>query len=302
MVANEKEITTREWYNFIGGMADVIPALHLGGEQATKDLLEMCAITAEARLLDVGCGSGHTACEIARTYGCRVTGIDISETMVAKAEQRARKECLEDLVDFRAADVFNLPFEANSFDVALFESVLTPLPGEKREALRETVRVIRPGGLVAVNESLVLSSAPEELFKLAEEHPAMYGMFTPETLRRLLEESGLEIVEMSDTIRSEAPSMTKELGVSGMISFLVRSYPKILWRLITDSRFRRASRVDGRLTNGLREHGGYILIVGRVPLVVRSDADDLRHGGLQQNIRHDDIPQPARSTEIRFSS
>jgi arsenite methyltransferase len=266
---DEKEITTREWYDFIGGMADVIPALHLGGEQATRDLLEMCTITAEARVLDVGCGSGHTACEIAKTYGCKVTGIDISEAMVAKAKKRSRQERLEDLVDFRAEDVFSLPFEDNSFDVALFESVLTPLPGEKREALQETVRVIRPGGLVAVNESLIRSSAPEELFKLAEEHPAMYGIFTPETLRGLLEESGLEIVEMSDVISSEAPSMTKALGMSGMISFLVRSYPAILWRLITDSRFRRAARVDDKLTKGLREHGGYILIVGRVPLVAR---------------------------------
>ena len=266
MAHDEKYIPTREWYDFIGGMSNVIPALHLGGEQATKNLLEMCTITNETRVLDVGCGSGNTACEIAKTYGCKITGIDISETMVSNAKNRSKQERLEDLVDFRVADVFNLPFEDNSFDIALFESVLTPLPGEKREALLETIRVIQPGGLVAVNESLVRSSAPDELFKLAEEHPAMYGMFTPETLRRLLEESGLEIVEMSDVISSEAPSMSKTLGLSGMISFLVRSYPKILWRLITDSRFRRAARVDDKLTKGLKEHGGYILIVGRVPL------------------------------------
>jgi len=56
-------------------MADVIPALHLGGEEATKELLDMCAPTPETRVLDIGCGSGHTACEVARVYGSRVTGI-----------------------------------------------------------------------------------------------------------------------------------------------------------------------------------------------------------------------------------
>jgi ubiquinone/menaquinone biosynthesis C-methylase UbiE len=265
MSVEEKEITIREWYDFIGSMADVIPAIHLGGEEATMDLLEMCAPTPETRVLDVGCGSGHTACEIARVYGSRVTGIDVSEIMVAKAERRARRERLEDLVEFRAADVFGLPFDDDSFDVALFESVLTPLPGDKHTALRETVRVIRPGGLVGVNESVIRSSAPEEFLKLAEEHPATHGVFTPEGLRALLEESGLEIVEMSEVRSSGTPSMTSELGVTGMIAFMVKNYPRILWKLISDPRFRRAARVDDRLSKFIREHGGYVIMVGRVP-------------------------------------
>jgi len=69
----EKEITTREWYDFIGGVADVIPAIHLGGEEATRDLLAMLALSPSTRVLDIGCGSGHTACMTAKTYGSRVT-------------------------------------------------------------------------------------------------------------------------------------------------------------------------------------------------------------------------------------
>jgi ubiquinone/menaquinone biosynthesis C-methylase UbiE len=83
------------------------------------------------------------------------------------------------LIEFRVADVYCLPFEDDSFDVALFESVLTPLPGDKQEALREAVRVIRAGGLVGVNESFILPSAPEEALRLAREHPAMHGISHP---------------------------------------------------------------------------------------------------------------------------
>jgi ubiquinone/menaquinone biosynthesis C-methylase UbiE len=265
MNGEEKEITIREWYDFVGSMADVIPAIHLGGEEATRDLLKMCAPTPETRVLDIGCGSGHTACEIAKVYGSRVTGVDVSEIMVAKAERRARKERLEGLVGFRVADVFGLPFEDDSFDLAIFESVLTTLPGDKHAALRETVRVIRPGGLVGANESVIRSSAPEEFLSIAEGHPATYGVFTPEGLRALLEESGLEIVEMSEVRSSGTPSMTSELGVTGMIVFMVKNYPRILWKLISDSRFRRAASVDDRLNKFIREHGGYVIIVGRVP-------------------------------------
>ncbi len=264
MATGDKEITTREWYDFVGSMADVIPALHLGGGEATRELLEMCSPTPETRVLDIGCGSGHTACEAAKAYGSRVTGIDISEVMVAKAERKAKRMRLGELVEFRVADVFNLPFPDDSYDLALFESVITTLPGDKHEALRETVRVTRPGGLVAANESVV-ASAPDDFLRLAEEHPATYGVFTPEGLRALLEESDLDIVEMSDVRSSGTPSMTGELGVLGTITFMVKNYWRILWKLVSDPRYRRAARVDDGLSKYIGEHGGYVLVVGRVP-------------------------------------
>jgi SAM-dependent methyltransferase len=184
--------------------------------------------------------------------------------MVAKAERKAKRMRLGELVEFRVADVFNLPFPDDSYDLALFESVITTLPGDKHEALRETVRVTRPGGLVAANESVV-ASAPDDFLRLAEEHPATYGVFTPEGLRALLEESGLDIVEMSDVRSSGTPSMTGELGVLGTITFMVKNYWRILWKLVSDPRYRRAARVDDGLSKYIGEHGGYVLVVGRVP-------------------------------------
>lgn len=260
-----KEITTREWYDFIGNLGDIIPVLHLGGKEATRDLLEMCKIAPGSLVLDVGCGTGYTACEIAREHGSRVTGIDISETMISKAKQRARRESLEDKVEFRVADVFSLPFEDDSYDVALFESVLTPILGSKLDVLMEVVRVVAPGGMIGANESFILESAPEEFWRLAEKHPATHDMFSPERLRALFEEVGLQVVEVSSVKSSESPSAMRELGVTGLISFMVKSYWRVLGKLIMDSRFRRAAKVDEQVSKFIVEHGGYVLIVGRVP-------------------------------------
>jgi len=109
---------------------------------------------------------------------------------------------------------------------------------------------------VAANESVV-TSAPEEFLSLAEEHPATYGVFTPEGLKALLEEYGLEIIEMSEVKRSGTPSMTGELGVLGTITFMVKNYWKILWKLVSDPRYRRAARVDDGLSKYISEHGGF---------------------------------------------
>jgi hypothetical protein len=163
------------------------------------------------------------------------------------------------------ADVFQLPCDDRSFDVAIFESVLTALPGNKMDALKETIRVVRPGGLIGANETIFYTTAPAELLELADKHPAIHEMFTPEKLRGLFEKSGLLVVKMSEVRSSEAPSVTKEMGVLGIFSFIIRSYWKILGKLLTDSRFRKAQKIDDRLTKILKEHGGYVLIVGQKP-------------------------------------
>jgi len=83
-----------------------------------------------------------------------VTGIDISEVMLAQATKRAEKERVSDQVEFRLSDVYELPFEDDHFDAALVESVLTPLPGNKVDALKEFYRVIKQGALIGLNEAV----------------------------------------------------------------------------------------------------------------------------------------------------
>lgn len=262
---SQKPVGIREWYDFVGQLADVLPGIHLGGQEATRTLLAMLQLDEASRVLDVGCGPGTTACLLAQHYGSRVQGIDISEVMIARAEARARQQGLADRVEFRLADVFDLPFEDDLYDVAIIESVLTTLPGDKGEALREVVRVVRPGGRIGVNESTVDPSTPPEMLALFAEHPAFYGHFTTERLRRLLEEAGLQVLQVTETQVADVPSAAKGIGLGALLSFMVRVYPKILIKLIRDARFRKASRIDDQVTKRGKQYMGYSLIVGLKP-------------------------------------
>lgn len=262
---NRKPIGTREWYDFVGQLADALPGMHMGGQDATQTLLDLCSLDATSRVLDVGCGGGNTACLIAKQYGSHVQGIDISEVMITKARERVRQEGLADTVKFQVADTFALPFEDDSFDVIIVESVFTPLPGDKGQALGEMVRVVRPGGMIATNESTVDPAAPKEWLALLDEHPAMYGYFTPETLRAMFEESGLDIVEMIVAQYVSTPQAFKEMGLRNMLSFMFRAYPKILLQMLRDARIRQAGKIDDQLTKRGKEYMGYVLIVGQKP-------------------------------------
>jgi ubiquinone/menaquinone biosynthesis C-methylase UbiE len=124
---------------------------HMGGQETTQELIEPCHISAESVVLDVGCGAGATTCGLARATGCRVVGVDLREAMVALGEERAEREGVTDRVTFRVADVCELPFDDDAFDVVLCESVLTFVE-DKARAISELVRVTRAGGYVGLNE------------------------------------------------------------------------------------------------------------------------------------------------------
>jgi ubiquinone/menaquinone biosynthesis C-methylase UbiE len=99
------------------------------------------------RVLDLGCGKGTTAIYLARKYGCDVTGIDLSDELVAQAISLARRARMGHRACFRIADAESLPFRDGEFDVVISQAVLV-LVKDKSRVIREALRVTKPGGRV----------------------------------------------------------------------------------------------------------------------------------------------------------
>ncbi len=89
----------------------------MGGLKATRELIELCLVDKDKYVLDVGCGVEMGACYIAKKCGCRVLGVDIRERMIARSNERTKREGVKDRVEFQVADAQNLPFEDALFDV-----------------------------------------------------------------------------------------------------------------------------------------------------------------------------------------
>ena len=164
---------------------------HNGGFAATNELLSLCHIEDAREVLDVGCGIGVGPAYIARKYNCHVVGVDISEKMIEWSCQRARAERVDDKVEFRVANVLELPFAADRFDIVICESVLA-FVADKPRAIRECIRVAKSGGYVGLNETFWSAEASPELVARAQ---AALGLgadiLSAVTWRVLWEESGL---------------------------------------------------------------------------------------------------------------
>jgi len=102
-------------------------------------------------VLEAGCGVGaQTVTLAARSPDARFTSIDIRSESIDAARQRTRAARLTN-VTFQQADIFSLPFEAESFDHVFVCFVLEHL-GQPMEALARLKRLLRPGGTITIIE------------------------------------------------------------------------------------------------------------------------------------------------------
>jgi 2-polyprenyl-3-methyl-5-hydroxy-6-metoxy-1,4-benzoquinol methylase len=102
------------------------------------------AVGGAGRALDVGCGAGGLAVELARR-GFAVEAMDSSEAMVANARAAVEQHGVADSVVVSRGDVHDLSYEDEAFDVVVALGVL-PWVRSPVEAMREMARVLRPGG------------------------------------------------------------------------------------------------------------------------------------------------------------
>ncbi|NIS81171.1 MAG: methyltransferase domain-containing protein [Anaerolineales bacterium] len=230
---------------------------HFGGMQATEALISSCPIHEESTVLDVGCASGKTACYLAKHYGCRVTGVDLLEKMIDRANERAIREGVTDLVQFRPADAQELPFDDAIFDVVIGEFITGLLP-DKRKGLKEYVRVTRTGGTIGLNEATWIQTPPPE--DLVEYLSRTYGfqgaILTSREWEGLLRDVGLADLVV-ETYKVEALGSTWE----GLMDVLA-VWPRFLRLVFKEARFRQFLKETISIPKDLLEYFGYGLYVG----------------------------------------
>ena len=175
-----------------------IDQFHIRGRAATLELARAAGLDASKHVLDVGSGVGGTSRCLAKEFGCRVTGIDLTDEYCRAASMLSAKTGLAHLVDYRQGDATKLPFDDQTFDVVWTEHVAMNIP-DKTRLYKEMHRVLKPGGTLAIYDVLAGPSGPV-LFPVPWAHtPDTSFLVSPTELRRLLEEAAFTITDWADT-------------------------------------------------------------------------------------------------------
>jgi ubiquinone/menaquinone biosynthesis C-methylase UbiE len=234
---------------------------HIGGRAATDRLLADCHVENAREVLCVGCGIGVSTAYIAKKFDCHVVGVDISDKMIEWARLRAKRERVESKIEFRTADIQDLPFQANRFDAVIVESVVSFVT-DKARAIRECVRVTKPGGYVGLNESYLTQALPPELSEMVGRTLGGIEMPMLETWQALWDASGLQervLQTYSIDARQEVSDRIRWIGVRWTLEAFAR-----LFRLyLTRPEVRVSVREQYGSTSDVLGKLEYALFVGR---------------------------------------
>lgn len=126
---------------------------HYGGIEANDRLAALAGMAAGAHVLDICCGLGGPARYYAHKFGCRVTGVDLTQTRIDGAARLTVLTGQSDTVGFVCANALDLPFDDASFDIGVSQEAFCHIPDGPR-LLSECARVLKPGGRLAFTDVL----------------------------------------------------------------------------------------------------------------------------------------------------
>jgi sarcosine/dimethylglycine N-methyltransferase len=169
---------------------------HTRGLAATAELATLAGITADMSVLDVGSGVGGPARFLAATYGCRVTGVDLSEPFVDAARYLTGRTGQSGQVSFETGSALELPFDGGRFDVALLQHVAMNI-SDRAGLYREIHRVLKPGGRFATFD--VVSDGGEPHYPVPwARTPATSFLLSAAATRAVIEPAGFRTLAWQD--------------------------------------------------------------------------------------------------------
>jgi SAM-dependent methyltransferase len=169
----------------------------------------IAALQAGETVLDLGSGGGFDCFLAARQVGARghVIGVDMTPDMVSKARANAAKSG-DHNVEFRLGEIENLPVADASVDVIISNCVINLSP-DKPRVFREALRVLKPGGRLAISDVVATAELPPQVRQdLALYTGCMAGAALVSDLEAMLRASGFTDIRI--TPKDESKSFIRD--------------------------------------------------------------------------------------------
>ena len=166
-------------------------SLHPGGLRLTNHLGRLLGLSRSCWVADLASGRGASSGAIARSFHCKVVGIEYGREAVEEARQRALEAPVPPEAWFVHADAETPPLKPESFDAVFAECSLSVFPN-KVLAVSRALSLLKPGGRFGISDVIVEPGfLPEELNNSLGQMLCVTGALGVEGYARLLAEAGL---------------------------------------------------------------------------------------------------------------
>jgi SAM-dependent methyltransferase len=184
---------------------DLGPADHFhgGGKKATDRQARMAQLTPGMRVLDVGGGLGGPARTLAVEHGCHVTVVDLTESYVRTGEALTARLGLADRVAHRLGNALALDLPDQEFDVVWTQNSGMNIQ-DKERLYAGFARVLRPGGLLVIQEPMAGSVEPVVFPVMWARDASSSFLRLPDEMRKVMESAGFEVIAWEDATADAA--------------------------------------------------------------------------------------------------
>lgn len=194
------------FYSTIWGGEDIHIGLYEGegdaiGDASRRTVVELARhlepLGPDSRVLDMGSGYGGTTRYLASTFGCRVTGLNLSEVENERARRINQERGLGDLVDILDGSFEAVAAVDDSYDAVCSQDAFLH-SGDRQRVVAEAARVLAPGGAFAFTDIMQADDCPDGVLDpiLARIHLSTLG--SPAFYRRVAGDLGMEEVGFTD--------------------------------------------------------------------------------------------------------
>ena len=144
-----------------------------------------------SRVLDIGAGYGGAARYLAKTYGCRVTCLNLSDVQNAYNEKKNREQGLSSLIRVVHGNFEALPFQSGVFDVVWSQDAILH-SSNRQKVLAEVVRVLGPGGQFVFTDPMQADDCPQGVLQPILDRIHLASLGSPAFYREELKKLGME--------------------------------------------------------------------------------------------------------------
>lgn len=180
------------WYQ-----SDSEPILDASHRTVEKMVEKLPQLTPESKVIDIGAGYGGSARYMAKTFGCQVECLNISEKENEKNIQKNKEQGLDHLINVYQGNFEEIPYKDETFDVVWCQDSILH-SGNKKAVFQEVARVLKKGGHFIFTDPMQIDNCPEGVIDPVLKRIHLDSMGSVGKYREYAKDVGLQEVEVEE--------------------------------------------------------------------------------------------------------
>ena len=180
------------WYQ-----SDSEPILDASHRTVEKMVEKLPQLTPESKVIDIGAGYGGSARYMAKTFGCQVECLNISEKENEKNIQKNKEQGLDHLINVYQGNFEEIPYKDETFDVVWCQDSILH-SGNKKAVFQEVARVLKKGGHFIFTDPMQIDNCPEGVIDPVLKRIHLDSMGSVGKYRECAKDFGLQEVEVEE--------------------------------------------------------------------------------------------------------